>query len=382
MNEKNLQYLLYGLIVLGVLIAGYALFSSTQQGGPSPTAQGSGSPAPETAKLTITSIIVPDCRICTNLTALIDGIKLEQNVEITSFKTLRASEAQDLIAKYNITKIPTVLVSGETFKAPQLVEAWKAIGEQKQDGTLVLTKVRPLYLDLQSKKYVGQLKIMRLVNSSCDYCSKAFVIQDAIQTQNGIGFTEEQERDFNSTQGRELVAKYNITKIPALIISGEIGAYDEYGLKNWWTKNGGTVESDGSLVWRYTVPPYEELPSEKLKGLVTVIALEDPSCKTCYDVNVHVRILGTYGIQFKNVTYLNYTQPEAQALISKYNIKFVPTILSDKEMDEYYPFTNLQEVWKQVGTTEPDGWHLFSNLTSLGSNVTFRNLITNKTETT
>ncbi len=180
MNEKNLQYLLYGLIGLGVLIAGYALFSTTQHGGPSPTAQGSASPSPETAKLTITSIIVPDCRICTNLTALIDGIKLEPNVEITSFKTLRASEAQDLIAKYNITKIPTILISGETLKAPQLVEAWKAIGEQKQDGTLVLTKVRPLYLDLLTKKYVGQLKITRLINETCDVCSKAYVIQDAI----------------------------------------------------------------------------------------------------------------------------------------------------------------------------------------------------------
>ncbi len=135
-------------------------------------------------------------------------------------------------------------------------------------------------------------------------------------------------------------------------------------------------------MWRYTVPPYEELPSQNIKGLVNAIALQDPSCKTCYNVNVHVRILGTYGLQFGNITYLNYTQPEAQALIKKYNIAFVPTILVDKELEEYYPFTNLQEIWKQVGTTEPDGWHLFSNLTSLGTNITIRDIATNKTEMT
>lgn len=375
-----LQYALYALIVVGLVIVGYALFFD-HGGSQQPQATPSSIAEAAKAKIGITLITVQGCRQCVNLTGIIDGIKSQPDLEVIEQKTVKMSEAGDLIAKYGITKLPTVLVTGETFKLPQLLEIWKKIGDQKPDGTLVLTKVRPLYLDLQKKDYVGKLGIVRLVNSSCVRCGKAFTIQDAIQLNTGISFTDELERDFNTTQGQEYIAKYNLTKIPAIIITGEISAYDDWGLKAWWKQNGGSVESDGSLVWRMTPPPYEQIPSGKMKGLATLIGIIDPSCKECYDATVHEKILANYGIEFDHTVYYNYTQPEAQALIAKYNITFVPSALIDVEMNEYYAFvTSLNDTWKQVGSTEADGWHVFRNVTTLGSNVTFRNLTSGKIE--
>ncbi len=144
---------------------------------------------------------------------------------------------------------------------------------------------------------------------------------------------------------------------------------------------GGSAEADGSLVWRLTPPPYQEIPSGKLKGMATLGGLVDPSCKECYDVRIHEAILGKYGVRFREISYYNYTQPEGKDLISKYGITFVPTMIVDGEMDEYYNFTPLKEVWDQVGSNETDGWHVFRNATALGSNVTFRNLTSGSIET-
>ncbi len=203
-DENTLQYVLYGLIIAGLLIVGYAFFFN---GGPQGQATPSPTPAEAKAKVGITLITVEGCRQCVNLTGIVDGIKLQPDLEVTSYKTLAVAEAGSLISKYNITKVPTVIVTGETEKLPQLREIWKRIGEIKPDGALVLTKVRPLYLDLVKKDFVGKLSVTRLVNLSCADCSKAFAIQDAIQAQNGISFTEETEREFNTTQGQALVGK-------------------------------------------------------------------------------------------------------------------------------------------------------------------------------
>jgi len=55
--------------------------------------------------------------------------------------------------------------------------------------------------------------------------------------------------DISSPQGKDLIAKYNITKAPTLLISPEAKAYDT--LTQVWTEVG-TVESDGWYVFRAT----------------------------------------------------------------------------------------------------------------------------------
>ena len=113
-----------------------------------------------------------------------------------------------------------------------------------------------------------------------------------------------------------------------------------------------------------------------------MIALQDEKCGECYDVGVHERILGGYGVVLGNVTYLNYSVAWQQKLIGKYNITFLPTVILDGELEENFNFSSsLQQVWALVGSTEKDGWHVFRNVTALGGNTTFKNLTSGKTET-
>lgn len=379
-SEKHLQYALYALIAVGVLGIGYLVFASGFQvnlgATPTPTIE-----PVEKAKIVLTIITVPGCRYCTDLKDLITRIKTSNDVTIVSEKSIsyQDAEAQSLIGKYNITKVPTVILSGETSKVSDLRRIWPQIGEEKEDGTLILTKMRPMYYDVKKGDFVGKLKLLKIVNSSCgELCTKASGIQNVLETATGIRFIEEQTREYNSTEGKAAIEKYGITKIPALIVSGDIEAYDELGLKQEWIKVG-TVESDGSLVWRLVQPPYQQYPSGKIKGLATMVAIVDADCKECYDVNIHSEILSKMGVYFSNVTYYNSTSAQAKALIAKYKIEYVPTSLVNDEIQEYYSFTTIKQIWDQVGTVESDGWHVFRNMSALGSGVTYKIVATNET---
>ena len=65
---------------------------------------------------------------------------------------------------------------------------------------------------------------------------------------------------------------------------------------------------------------------------------------------------------------------EGQGLISKYKITRVPTILTSPESDQY---TNLKNVWKNVGTVESDGWYVFREMQQLRGAV-YKDLTTNQ----
>ncbi|MFH1056434.1 MAG: hypothetical protein V1717_01400 [Candidatus Micrarchaeota archaeon] len=377
MKEKQLQLVLYGLIGVGILAIIYLALAtnalSNLQPKPSPTAP------VEKPEIGVILINPPPCRPCIKLDDFAKNIKNYSGILLVQDETVEFQNASELIAKYGIKKLPTVLISGELDKLPALKTQLEALGETKEDGTIVITGIKPVYYDLEQKKFVGLLKATRIVNSTCIDCTKAFVFQGNLEESTGIRFSEESEFELNDTRAEALVEKYNITKIPSLIITGEIDAYE--GLSEEWKKVG-SAEEDGSLVWRSVVPPYQELPSGKVKGMATLIAIDNETCKECYEPNLHEEELARRGVLFGNSMYLNYTQAWAQKLVQKYNITFIPTVLVDAEMDEYYPYTQLKQIWEQVGSTESDGWHVFRNMSSLGSNKTFNNLTSGKTETT
>ena len=381
--EEKTLLVLCALVAAGILFTVYAIFSanalSNQFSGVKPAASPAVLLQPEKPKIEIAVVKPPACESCVDLSGFTQSLAKTWNAEIAAEKTIEFKDASQLIAKYGIKRLPAVILTGETAKVPGIAGQWAQFGEVKPDGAMVLTKVPPVYYDVESKKFVGLLKAIRVSAYSCSNCTEATVLQERLQSGAGIKFSEEEEAEFNTTRWQELVAQYNITKLPSLIVTGETGAYQS--LRNAWTQVG-TMEGTGALVWRSVSPPYQELPSRKIRGLVTMIALQDEKCKECYDVGLHERILGSYGVVVGNLTYLNYSVPWQQKLIDKYNITFLPTVLVDGEMDEYYNFTSLGEVWQMVGTTEADGWHVFRNVTALGGNVTFSNLTSNKTETT
>ena len=136
----------------------------------------------------------------------------------------------------------------------------------------------------------------------------------------------------SSQEAQGLISKYNITLLPALIISGNVSADPQ--LVEAWNSTVGTVESDGSLVSRQMPPPYYDIASGKISGLVTGIAIAPGNCTMCANSSMYFNSLSDpyYGVVFKNETIYAENSSEGQALIAKYNLTRLPALMLDPEI--------------------------------------------------
>ena len=61
-----------------------------------------------------------------------------------------------------------------------------------------------------------------------------------------VRFDKEEKLDISDAKAKELVSRYNITQVPAVILSGEVDVYpSKQALKQFFS-----VEKDGSYVFR------------------------------------------------------------------------------------------------------------------------------------
>jgi hypothetical protein len=107
-------------------------------------------------RVTVTYITMQDCKECFDVFDLRTSLNASR---ITPYaeRTIDAgsSKGKELIAKYNITAVPTILLDKEADAYPNLQPGWNIIGSVEEDGTYVLRDVQRLqviYYDLQLKK--------------------------------------------------------------------------------------------------------------------------------------------------------------------------------------------------------------------------------------
>ncbi|MBI2671198.1 hypothetical protein HYX18_04460 [Candidatus Woesearchaeota archaeon] len=315
------------------------------------------------ALISLTILRNSNCKDCFNLNQVIDSIK-DNNVDVTSERTLEFSdpEAKALISKNEITKLPTVLVTGEIDKTGEM-------GLIKKEDTLVFEDIRPVYYDLVLNKEVGKVSLVHIKDSGCKDCSDiSSLITQLVRA--GVIMTDEKTLEF--TQAEELITKYKITKLPTMIFSSDLDAYiDNQIIANW--KQFGSIESDSSYIVRQTPPPYKDLLTNSVRGLVELTYITDKSCNICYNVSLHKPILLNFGVFLSNEKTIDVSSPEGQALITKYKITKAPTIIMSNEADVY---SSLKEAWSQVGSIETDNYYIFRNLDIL--QVPYKDLNTNK----
>jgi hypothetical protein len=338
------------------------------------TTSGTAAVPPAPVEIQLTAITASGCPQCFDLTQYMTGLSQLQGVTVTSQKTLGSdsAEAQGLISQYSITKIPTIVVTG-AVDDPAVSDILAQIGEPRQ-GAIVLTQLPPPYFDLQTSEIVGLVSFTAIEDSTCDDCVDIDDILSQIRSV-GVLFSENTTLDYSSPDAKSLITRYNITRLPALIISSDLGAYS---IINTSWPNIGTVEPDGAYIWRDITPPFKEISSGKVRGLVDVVYFVDKSCTDCYNVSMHRNILvNSFRVSIKSEITHDISSTQGSALVAKYNITKVPTFVMSKEAEVY---SSLSQVWPSVGTQEPDGWFVFRNIEALGS-VTYFDLEAGQTVT-
>lgn len=197
----------------------------------------------------------------------------------------------------------------------------------------------------------ADLSITIIKDSSCVSCFDLGLILELLKKEN-INIISDQKVEFDSSEARELIDRYDIKAIPALIVKGEIEK--NTAIKNLFSQNG-DIDGD-TFVLRKSNPPYIDIATGELKGQVKLTMITDRNCKECYDVTKHEQILLGFGMFNIDSEVLDIGFEDGKEIISKYNINLLPTIIITGEV-EYYP--DIKNIWSKVGTIESDGVYVF-----------------------
>lgn len=306
-------------------------------------------------------LAVIDCNGCSEVGGTLNLI-LRQNVNVTSQENLSYYDlrAQDLIEKYNIQKLPAVLIFGDIENNKTKIDNSERVGD-----ALVMTDIGLPYLDLETKNLVGIVKVIEIVDSSCTKCVELKKIPLAL-AQSGVALGKWDKVEYNSLEGKQLVEKDKLTQVPSILISKDI---DYYEVASQTLKQAGASDKGEFYSLHSTLPPYRNVTDNKIIGITDLIMIADNSCTDCYDVTLNKQILSRFGIAVNTEKIYDVNSAQAKQLISKYSITKVPMFLISPEAKAYESFAN---VWSQVGTIESDGWfvmrkpEVIGNVTSTG----------------
>ena len=211
----------------------------------------------------VSATIIKDssCEKCFDMAALLKEIK-NAKVSIVSENIIEkgSNEANDIIEKYLIKTLPAMILSKDLAEYTNIVASWKAIGTVESDGSYIVRVNNPIYINLTTGKVVGMVDITYLADKSCTECYDPAAFHNQIISRLGITLNNKVNLDAADSGGKALVEKYKITKLPTIILTGDVGAYA--GLVNAW-KTVGTVESDSAYVFRSV-----EIAEEPYKDLV------------------------------------------------------------------------------------------------------------------
>ncbi len=369
--KKRIEALLYSMLILVAAISILNVFLIQDRAAEINKASEEAKELLKPAKLEVTKILVSKCEDCFDIEAALESIK-KQNVDLTKERTLLLdeSEAKELIGKFNIQKIPAMIISGEVNKTSQLKSFFDGVGEfsgQDNQNNVVYTSISPPYYDVPSSKVVGKVSIINVVDSSCKECVPLAQVITSLK-QAGVAITKEDSYEYNSKKGADLIEKFNITRIPAMLVSSEINYYSAISeqIKQL------TEENSGFYALHATLPPYRDLEQGKVVGMVKLIFLMDGSCTGCYNVEVNERILANLGVFVKESASYDVSSNDGKALISKYSIGKAPIILVSPEASAYPAFV---QAWPSVGSLQEDGWYVMRMPERLGA---YKDLKTNK----
>lgn len=205
----------------------------------------------------------------------------------------------------------------------------------------------------------AQLSYTIVTSKSCgDKCWDTGLFFEVLQ-QGGVKEKGRNTVYIEDSKGKDLVQKFKITQVPTILVTGDLDKDEQ--LKGFFAALGETI--DKTFVLRQIIPPYIDTASGQLKGEVAVTFITDNSCKECYDVKLHETSLANFGLPSTNYKTVDISSEEGKALIKKYNITKVPTIVISGQPDE---FQSLKSVWATVGEIASDGSYIFTNLNEMG----------------
>lgn len=198
------------------------------------------------AKISVVKITAPNCTDCFNVEAAVGALKSQQ-VLVSEERAVPydSDEGKQLVAEHEIAAVPTFLAFGEA--GSEKIASYVAANGVLHGEMFVFTNISPVFIDTASGEEKGRVELVYLTDNSCKDCYDTDAHRQILVNRFGIKLRTERKVDMGSAEGRMLVQKYAVTKVPTILLSPEAGIYS--ALKSVWGQVG-TVESDGWYVFR------------------------------------------------------------------------------------------------------------------------------------
>lgn len=303
------------------------------------------------------------CADCLDMSLFATELK-KQNLNVTSEKILEfdSQESKQLVGKYKVEKIPALIATGEIDKV-------NIQGMEKREDALLLSVANPPYTNAANGEIIGRVIAYYIKDPDCKKCGDLGFLLNQIKF-SGVRITSQKNITATSSEGRELIGKYGISFVPSIILSKDASAYQI--VQQVWPRIG-TTENDGSLVLRSAYPPFINLTTGEIKGIVNITYITDKGCGECYNVNLHKSILTnpqSFGFSFDNEETFDISDDKGKALLGKYNINSVPTIILYGGVQDYQSAAGLNLYF----SVESDGSYVFRKPNVVG---VYKDLATN-----
>ncbi len=354
MNPK----ILYGLIAVIVLISALNLVLLT---GKTQEISANTIKAKEDARpadIQVIKLKDSACTDCFNIEKVLDDLK-SKNVNVIKEESVDpySDQGKELVSRLGITKLPTLIISGE-IKKPSIENIWKSGWETKSASgkdSVVYTNILPPYVNPSTKEVLGRVSLWYIIDSSCKECQGLLSLVSGLKAQ-GVALAQEKTIEYKTSEAQDLIKKLGIQRIPAVVLSKNIL---EYPSVKEALETSDIQEKEGLLAIEVPSPPYKDVASGQIKGLVKAIYLNDSSCKSCYDVsslrNIVSNVIGLTVAEEKNI---DISSDEGKETLNKYKIEKAPTLLLSGESADYPGFSTA---FAQVGSQENDGWFVIRN---------------------
>ena len=300
-------------------------------------------------KEVVLNLLGTDCKECFNISIAVDFIQKQKTINVKETKELSIADSEELIKKYNITRLPAVVITGSTenLTIPNFDRAGDA---------LVFEKAPAPYYNVATKSIKGKVSVTVLEEPACKECFDVKLLTQQLEMA-GVKIIEQKTVEAKSEEGKQIITKYKITKVPTLVFSKD--ALDYEVITQVWDQVG-TQEQDGMLVLRTINPPYINLSSGKTEGLVSLTIIADQNCTECYNASVIKELFQqNINMYFKTEETVDAASAKGKLMIKKYAIDVIPTVILSKEVKAY---PNFEVAWEAVGTEEKDGMFVFRNV--------------------
>ncbi len=198
-------------------------------------------------ELSFVTIAAPetDCAVCPEPKRIIDIIDQSHNVTYdTTELDSNSALGQKYIDLYGIENLPAIIVSGD-IQDERILGSWKSFGARVEKDRVIIDALVPSY-NLVEGKTRGVVEVLLLRDSTCVSCFDEKAYLNILQ-RFGVVIGKTAVYDVESTEGKELVEKYSIQKVPTMLISPDIDAYQR--VMDTWNQVG-TIESDNWLILR------------------------------------------------------------------------------------------------------------------------------------